>query len=196
MDRILYAVFTVTLNLDLAAQGFQLFYGCRAERIARGDQNLHTLLALEPKCQLAGECGLTGAVKTCNQHYAGVALHIDFGMFIPLQRAAVAALSLPLSYAENICSIYEERRDVFCGGLRSAGWDVADPKGAFFVWCPIPEGFSSSMEFCDVLLEKTGILCTPGPAFGSGGEGYVRFALVDDKEILAEAAYAIKESGL
>ncbi|MCR5592043.1 MAG: aminotransferase class I/II-fold pyridoxal phosphate-dependent enzyme [Lachnospiraceae bacterium] len=138
---------------------------------------------------VAGNQKAIDAVRTIREH-------IDFGMFIPLQRAAVAALSLPLSYAENICSIYEERRDVFCGGLRSAGWDVADPKGAFFVWCPIPEGFSSSMEFCDVLLEKTGILCTPGPAFGSGGEGYVRFALVDDKEILAEAAYAIKESGL
>ena len=136
-----------------------------------------------------GSSTVVNAVRTFREH-------IDFGMFIPLQKAAVAALSLPLSYAGEICAIYQERRDVFCAGLRRAGWDVQDPKGSFFVWCPLPKGYADSAVFCDELLEKAGVLSTPGSSFGPCGEGYIRFALVLDAGQLKAAADAIAESGL
>ena len=75
------------------------------------------------------------------------------------------------------CAVYQQRRDALCGGLRSIGWDVPDSHGSMFVWAPIPPKYTSSMDFCMDLVEKSGVLCTPGSSFGPAGEGYVRFAL-------------------
>ena len=120
----------------------------------------------------------------------------DFGMFEPVQRAAIAALTGPQEGVKKQCMLYQERRDALCGGLRSIGWNVADSKGTMFVWAKIPEGFSSSQEFCMELMEKTGVICTPGDAFGSMGEGYVRFALVLPVETIHEVVRVIDESGI
>lgn len=120
----------------------------------------------------------------------------DFGMFEPVQRAAIAALTGPQEGVKKQCMLYQERRDALCGGLRSIGWNVADSKGTMFVWAKIPEGFSSSQEFCMELMEKTGVICTPGDAFGSMGEGYVRFALVLPVETIHEIVRVIDESGI
>lgn len=120
----------------------------------------------------------------------------DFGMFEPVQRAAIAALTGPQEGVKKQCMLYQERRDALCGGLRSIGWNVADSKGTMFVWAKIPEGFSSSQEFCMELMEKTGVICTPGDAFGSMGEGYVRFALVLPVETIHEVVRVIDGSGI
>ncbi|MDD6069957.1 MAG: aminotransferase class I/II-fold pyridoxal phosphate-dependent enzyme [Clostridiales bacterium] len=120
----------------------------------------------------------------------------DFGMFEPVQRAAIAALTGPQEGVKKQCMLYQERRDALCGGLRSIGWNVADSKGTMFVWAKIPEGFSSSQEFCMELMERTGVICTPGDAFGSMGEGYVRFALVLPVETIKEVVRVIGESGI
>lgn len=120
----------------------------------------------------------------------------DFGMFLPIQKAAIAALTGPLEDVKAQCQAYQERRDALCGGLRSIGWNVADSKGTMFVWVRIPEGFSSSQEFCMELLQATGVLCTPGSAFGSCGEGYVRFALVLPVEEIREMIQVIDQSGI
>ena len=120
----------------------------------------------------------------------------DFGMFYPIQKAAVAALTGPLDGVREQCRKYQERRDALCKGLRRIGWNVADSKGTMFAWVRIPEGFTSSQEFCMELLEKTGVLCTPGSAFGSCGEGYVRFALVLPPEELEEMIDVIDRSGI
>ena len=120
----------------------------------------------------------------------------DFGMFYPIQKAAVAALTGPLDGVKEQCRKYQERRDTLCHGLRRIGWNVADSKGTMFAWVRIPKGFSSSQEFCMELLEKTGVLCTPGSAFGSCGEGYVRFALVLPPEELEEMIDVIDRSGI
>ncbi len=122
--------------------------------------------------------------------------HIDFGMFIPLQRAAAAALSLPKSYTDDLCGIYRKRRDVFIDGLRRVGWDADAPDGSIFCWCRLPEGYEDSEEFGDILLEKSGVLCAPGAFFGPNGRQYVRFALVEEPDILTDAVNAIKESGI
>ena len=83
-----------------------------------------------------------------------------------------------------------------CGGLRELGWNVPDSQGTMFVWAPIPQGYETSFEFCMDLMEKTGIIVTPGSAFGEHGEGYVRMALVADKEKIGEILKVIKESGI
>ncbi len=121
---------------------------------------------------------------------------IDFGMFLPLQKAAIAALTGPTDMVSAQCGDYQERRDVLCGGLRSIGWDVPDSRGSMFVWAPIPKKYASSMDFCLDLIDRAGVICTPGASFGPLGEGYVRLALVLPPEKLREAVEAIRASGL
>ncbi|MCR4936792.1 MAG: aminotransferase class I/II-fold pyridoxal phosphate-dependent enzyme [Lachnospiraceae bacterium] len=121
---------------------------------------------------------------------------IDFGMFLPIQKAAIAALTGPCDMIEKQCADYEERRDALCQGARNIGWNIPDTGGSMFVWAPIPEDYTSSMEFCMDLLEKTGVLCTPGSGFGPHGEGYVRFALVLPPEEIKNALKSIKDSGI
>lgn len=120
----------------------------------------------------------------------------DFGIFEPIQRAAISALTGPLEPVKEQCRRYQERRDALCGGLRRIGWDVRDSQGTMFVWAKIPDSFSSSAEFTMELMEKTGVICTPGSAFGSMGEGYVRFALVLPPEELQEMICVIEKSGI
>ena len=121
---------------------------------------------------------------------------IDFGMFLPIQKAAVAALTGPLDMVREQCAVYQQRRDALCGGLRAIGWDVPDSHGSMFVWAPIPAKYASSMDFCMDLVEKSGVLCTPGSSFGPAGEGYVRFALTMPAERIARAVAAIADSGI
>lgn len=121
---------------------------------------------------------------------------IDYGTFLPVQFAAVAALNGPQDSVARNRAEYQARRDALCGGFRSIGWNVPDSQGSMFVWAPLPEGYSNSVEFCFELLEKTGLLCTPGSAFGSLGEGYVRFALVQPAEVMEEIVSTVAKSGL
>ena len=121
---------------------------------------------------------------------------IDFGMFLPIQKAAIAAMTGPLDGVKRQCAEYQRRRDALCGGLRSIGWNVPDSHGSMFVWAPIPEGYASSMDFCLQLIEKANVICTPGSSFGPSGEGYVRFALTMPVEQIRSAVQAIADSGM
>ena len=121
---------------------------------------------------------------------------IDFGMFIPVQAAAVAALKGPLDTVRTQCMLYQERRDALCRGAREIGWNIPDAHGSMFVWAPLPPSYHSSSDFCMDLLEKAGVLCTPGSSFGPHGEGYVRFALVLPPEKIHEALRSIQKSGI
>jgi len=121
---------------------------------------------------------------------------IDYGMFLPIQHAAAAALNGPQDSVTRNRAEYQARRDALCGGLRAIGWNVPDSQGSMFVWAPVPDGFSSAVEFCFKLLDRTGLLCTPGSAFGPLGEGHVRFALVRPVPVIEEAAAAVKLSGI
>ena len=121
---------------------------------------------------------------------------IDYGIFPAIQKAAVAALTGPQDMVKEQCAEYERRNQALCGGLRKIGWNVPDSQGSMFVWAPIPENFSSSEKFVLELMEKSGVIVVPGTAFGSLGEGYVRFALVYPVEEIEKAVQAIADSGI
>lgn len=122
---------------------------------------------------------------------------IDYGIFLPVQMGAVSALNdTDDAVIKEQCMEYQKRRDALCGGLRKIGWNIPDSEGTMFAWGPIPEGFDNSNEFVLELMERTGVICTPGSSFGSLGEGYVRFALVLPPEEIAKAVESIRESGI
>ncbi len=121
---------------------------------------------------------------------------IDYGIFYPVQLAAIAALTGPDDFIEEQRRQYAARNQALCGGLRSIGWDVPDSQGTMFVWAKIPEGYESSADFCMKLMEKTGVIVTPGSAFGSNGEGYVRMALVLDTDVIGEMIRVLDASGI
>ncbi len=121
---------------------------------------------------------------------------VDYGVFIPVQKAAVAALTGPQVSVERNRQEYEDRRNALCDGLNSIGWKGAVSEGTMFAWAPLPEGYTNSEKFVLELIDKTGVFCVPGSVFGSLGEGYVRFALVKTVEEMKEIVNVIKESGI
>ncbi len=138
---------------------------------------------------LIGNKQVIDALKLLRSQY-------DFGMFLPIQKAAVAALTGSRDCVKAQCAEYQRRRDALCGGLRELGWNIPDSDGTMFVWAPLPEGFTDSAKFCKDLVAKSGVLCTPGASFGPRGEGYVRFALVLPPDELNEVVKAIANSGI
>lgn len=122
--------------------------------------------------------------------------NMDYGMFIPVQKAAVAAITGDQSCVEAARKAYERRRDILCDGLTAIGWPVERSKATMFVWTKIPSNYTNSMKFVMDLLERAGVLVTPGSAFGPSGEGYVRLALVQDEEAVRYAVESIKNSGI
>lgn len=121
---------------------------------------------------------------------------IDYGTFLPVQYGAVAALTGPDDGVITQCKEYEERRNALCDGLSTIGWKAERSEGTMFAWAAIPEGFTDDVEFVMTLLEKTGVLCTPGSSFGEHGKGHVRFALVLPVEEIREAVAQIQKSGM
>ena len=122
--------------------------------------------------------------------------NMDYGMFLPVQRAAIAAITGDQSCVETTRRAYEARRNYLCDGLTALGWNVPRCSSTMFVWAKIPEGFGDSQHFCEQLLQRTGLLVTPGSAFGPSGEGYVRLALVRTEAEMKLALDNIRESRL
>ncbi len=120
--------------------------------------------------------------------------YLDYGLFAPIQVAAVAALEEDQQCVADICSMYQHRRDVLCDGLNAAGWNVEKPKATMFVWAEIPEQFQhmGSLEFSKKLLTDTNIAVAPGIGFGYHGDKHVRFALIEDEERTNKAMFGIQ----
>ena len=121
---------------------------------------------------------------------------IDFGMFYPEQAAAIAALTGPREQVERQRLLYQERRDALCDGLESIGWERPNAHGSMFVWAKLPGGRTDSTAFVLELMERAGVIVTPGASFGPSGEGYVRMALVMPSEQLREVVAAIAAAGI
>ena len=130
------------------------------------------------------------------EQFKKVRSQIDYGIFLPVQYGAIAALTGPQDGVIRQCAMYEERNKALSQAMTEAGWPVPESEGTMFAWAPIPKGFESSEAFVMELMEKTGLIVTPGSSFGPLDEGYVRFALVLPVEEIREAAAAVKASGM
>ena len=122
--------------------------------------------------------------------------YLDYGMFQPIQIASIIALRGPQDCVEEIKKTYEHRRNVLIQGLKNAGWNIKPPKATMFVWAEIPEAFKKmeSLEFSKFLMREAGVAVSPGIGFGEGGEGFVRFALVENEHRIKQAARGIKKA--
>lgn len=121
--------------------------------------------------------------------------NLDYGIFSAIQAAAQAALQLPDEYVQRVQQRYRERRDFLLAGLAELGWSVAPTKATMYLWIPCSVGMTSA-DFALDLLQKTGVVVTPGSAFGEGGEGYVRISLIADCDRLGEAINRLKQAGI
>jgi aspartate/methionine/tyrosine aminotransferase len=121
--------------------------------------------------------------------------NLDYGVFIPIQKAAICALRNTSTFSDNTRAVYKKRRDILVYGLQELGWNVDAPKASMFIWAKVPDQYSST-SFAYKLIDETGIVVTPGNAFGKEGEGYVRIALVQNEEVLLRAVSKLRESGL
>ena len=121
--------------------------------------------------------------------------YLDYGMFTPIQVAAIAALEGPQECVAEICELYRKRRDVLCDGLNALGWPVAKPKATMFVWAPIPEPYRhlGSLEFCKKLLAEAKVAVSPGIGFGEYGDDHVRFGLIENEQRTRQALRGIRE---
>ena len=126
---------------------------------------------------------------------ARIKSYLDYGVFQPLQIASIIALRECEEEPQKICALYQKRRDLLVDGLNKAGWAVEKPKGSMFVWAPIPEPFraAGSLEFSKRLLQNALVAVSPGIGFGPLGEGYVRFALIENDHRTRQAIRSIKQ---
>lgn len=121
--------------------------------------------------------------------------NLDYGVFSVLQKAAEVALSLPDSYIASVCDRYRQRRDFLIQGLNELGWQLTPTQATMYLWVPVPVGMSST-DFALKLLQETGVVVTPGNAFGEGGEGYVRVSLIADRARLGEALKRMAQANI
>jgi LL-diaminopimelate aminotransferase len=121
--------------------------------------------------------------------------NLDYGIFSALQAAAETALQLPDSYLHEVQERYRTRRDFMVAGLAQLGWNIPKPLAAMYLWVPCTPGMSST-DFALNVLQKTGVVVTPGNAFGPGGEGYVRVSLIADCDRLGEALRRLKQANI
>jgi alanine-synthesizing transaminase len=132
---------------------------------------------------------------------ARVKSYLDYGAFTPIQVAATAALNGPDDCIREMRDTYRKRRDALVESFGRAGWDIPPPSASMFAWAPLPKAFRDvgSMQFATLMVEKSGVVVSPGVAFGEHGEGYVRIAMVENEQRIRQAARGVRrflESGL
>lgn len=122
--------------------------------------------------------------------------YLDYGTFQPIQIASIVAMNEASDYPSHVRDIYARRRDALCEGLTRIGWTVEKPRGTMFVWAPIPEAYAEmgSLEFASLLVREAAVAVSPGIGFGPGGEGYVRFALVENEQRITQAVRQLRRA--
>jgi LL-diaminopimelate aminotransferase len=137
-------------------------------------------------CMTGWRIGFAVGNKEIIAGLAKVKTNVDSGVFQAIQYAGITALEEVVDEVHEICDTFKERRDVVIDGLKSLGWDITPPKATFYIWAPVPQGYTS-IEFCTRMLEEAGVALTPGVGFGAEGEGYFRIAYCRDKARISEA---------
>lgn len=122
--------------------------------------------------------------------------NMDYGMFLPIQKAAIAAITGDQSEVERVREIYEVRRNMLCEGFAKLGWHISKPEATMFIWTRIPAHYDTSEAFATDLVTRAGVIVTPGSAFGPSGEGYIRIALVQEIDQLQQALQYVEDSGI
>jgi alanine-synthesizing transaminase len=137
---------------------------------------------------MVGNTTLIGAL-------ARIKSYLDYGMFTPIQVAAISALEGPQDCVEQIRAMYQRRRDVMCDGLNNIGWSLEKPKATMFVWAPIPEPYRAmgSLEFSKLLLAEAKVAVSPGVGFGEYGDGHVRFGLIENEHRTRQAIRGLRD---
>jgi alanine-synthesizing transaminase len=122
--------------------------------------------------------------------------YLDYGTFQPIQIAAIVAMNEAPDYPVELNHIYQSRRDVLCDGLNRIGWEITPPQGTMFLWAPIPEPYREmgSLEFSKYLVTEASVATSPGVGFGPGGEGYVRFALIENEQRISQAVRNLRRT--
>jgi alanine-synthesizing transaminase len=122
--------------------------------------------------------------------------YLDYGTFQPIQIASIVAMNEAPEYPKEVCEIYEQRRDALCEGLNRIGWELEPPQGTMFVWAPIPEPYKEfgALEFSKLLVTDADVATSPGIGFGPGGDGHVRFALIENEQRIAQGVRNLKKA--
>ena len=120
--------------------------------------------------------------------------YLDYGNFQPIQIAATVTLNEAPDHPAEVCEVYQSRRNALCDGLNRIGWPMERPRGTMFAWAPIPEPYSDlgSVEFASHLVREADVAVSPGVGFGPGGEGFVRFALIENEQRIGQAVRNLK----
>jgi alanine-synthesizing transaminase len=164
---------------------------------ARGAKDVGIeFISLSKSYNMAGwRCGFAVGNQNVIDALAKIKGYYDYGIFAPIQIASIFALREGEECAKENALVYQNRRDVLVDGLNRIGWQVEKPKSTMFVWAPIPEKYKSigSMEFAFKMLENAAVCVSPGIGFGDKGEGYVRFALVENEHRIRQALRQIKK---
>jgi alanine-synthesizing transaminase len=121
---------------------------------------------------------------------------LDYGTFQPIQIASIVTMNEEPDFPKTQSAIYQSRRDALCEGLTRAGWEIAKPKGTMFVWAPIPERYRAlgSLAFAEMLAREAKVAVSPGIGFGADGDGFVRFALVENEQRIGQAVSSIRRT--
>ena len=122
--------------------------------------------------------------------------YLDYGTFQPIQIAAIVAMNEVPDYPKVVNEIYQSRRDALCDGLSRIGWHIDKPQGTMFVWAPIPEPYAElgSLDFAKLLISEGKVATSPGMGFGPGGDGFVRFALIENEQRIQQAVRTIRRA--
>jgi alanine-synthesizing transaminase len=122
--------------------------------------------------------------------------YLDYGTFQPIQIASIVAMNEAPDYPVEVNEVYRGRRDALVDGLARAGWEIEKPKGTMFVWAPVPPAYEDlgSLEFAKLLIREAKVAVSPGVGFGPGGEGFVRFALVENEHRIGQAVRGIRRA--
>ena len=136
-------------------------------------------------------CGNKEAIKALGT----IKNNIDSGVFKAIQEAGIEAYNTPKSEIEKLNKIYQKRRNIVENALKELGWNIKPTKGTFYLWLPTPNNMPSA-DFCEMLIERTGVVVVPGVGYGENGEGYFRIALTKDEKTIQEAMERIKKAGI
>lgn len=176
---------------EIAFDGYRPGSFLKAEGAKEVGVEFHSL---SKTCNMTGwrigfVCGNKGIISAI----ARVKSNIDSGVFNAIQKAGITALDIAVDHVQKMNRIYQERRDVLIDRLNSMGWATKKPKATFYVWTRLPKTYKSSVEFSRFVLDRAGIVLTPGVGLGDSGEGYVRMALTVSKERIQEAADRLRK---